>query len=164
MHTLYAHRYLMNYKLRKKLCESLVVSVLNYCDIVYFPYLDNRTKNRLQIIQNNCIRFTYSLRKFDHVSDKYVLLKWLQLPKLVNYHFLIYVYKLLMASRPAYLREKITFSRVMRDQSIKIPRYFTTLFRRSFSYNAAVLYNSIDNVYKNMSLSLFRIHVKNSLL
>nr|CAH7728351.1 unnamed protein product [Callosobruchus chinensis] len=99
MRTLYAHRYLMNYKLRKQLCESLVMSVLNYCDIVYFPCLGNRIKNnRLQIIQNNCIRFTYSLRKFNHVSDKYVSLKWLKLPKLVNYHFLIYVHKLLIES------------------------------------------------------------------
>ncbi|CAH2003745.1 unnamed protein product [Acanthoscelides obtectus] len=35
LHTLIANKYLLNSKLRRKLCESLLISVLNYCNLLY---------------------------------------------------------------------------------------------------------------------------------
>ena len=67
---LYTNISIINFKLRKKLVETLVLPILNYCNIVYYPCLDRITKNRIQVIQNSCCRFVYRLRKYDHISSK----------------------------------------------------------------------------------------------
>ncbi|VEN33939.1 unnamed protein product [Callosobruchus maculatus] len=170
MRSLYSCRYLMNFKLRKKLSETLVMSCLGYCNILYFPCLDQHTKNRLQIIQNNCVRFVCNLKKFDHVTQSYSMLRWLKLENLVQYHYLLFIHKVLTTSKPDYLREKIIFNqaihnRIIRNKlTIRIPPHNTSFFQRSFSYNVAVRYNSLENMYKNMSLPRFRRYVKLKLL
>lgn len=58
---LYSNKFILNYKLRKKLCESLIMSLFTYCNGIYFPFLDLQTKNRLQVMQNNCVRFIFGL-------------------------------------------------------------------------------------------------------
>nr|CAH7714800.1 unnamed protein product [Callosobruchus chinensis] len=40
---LYANRYLLNFKMRKKLCEALILSIYSYCDILYYPCLNQLT-------------------------------------------------------------------------------------------------------------------------
>nr|CAH7762105.1 unnamed protein product [Callosobruchus chinensis] len=167
---LYANRYLLNFKMRKKLCEALILSIYSYCDILYYPCLNQLTKNRLQILQNNCIRFIFGLRKYDHVTDKYIALKWLKMSDLTKYHYLIFIKKLLTLAKPEYLREKIIFSNEIHDRSlryrdtIRIPHHCSTMFKRSFSYNAAIIYNSVETIHKKLSLSKFRKTVKNLLL
>nr|CAH7757999.1 unnamed protein product [Callosobruchus chinensis] len=49
---LYRNGGVLNFKLRKKLVESLVFSVLSYGITLYYPCLDSVTKYRLQKIQN----------------------------------------------------------------------------------------------------------------
>ena len=67
MKILYSNRYILNFKMRKKLCESLILFIFNYCNVVYYPCLDEITKNRLQYIQNVCCRLVHGLRKYDRV-------------------------------------------------------------------------------------------------
>ena len=50
-----------------RLCEMYILSQLNYGDVI----LQNMSKNvseKFQRVQNSCIRFSYGLRKYDHVS------------------------------------------------------------------------------------------------
>lgn len=167
---LYSNRYIMNYKLRKKLCESLVIPIFHYCDIVYFPCLDVLTQNRIQRVQNICCRFVCNLRKFDHLSDKFTQLKWLKMAEHTNYHYLTFIHRLLLTSTPVYLRQKLITRNSVHNVNTRfhtnftMPQHSTAFFQRSFSYNAVKLYNSIPENLKSLSLHQFRIAIKNKLL
>ncbi|CAH1986946.1 unnamed protein product [Acanthoscelides obtectus] len=86
---LYTNRYILNFKTRKKLAETLVLSLINYSIAVYFPCLDYVTRYRVQKIQNSCCRFVCGLRKFSHVSKKINELRWLRVDQLFTYNLLI---------------------------------------------------------------------------
>ena len=49
--------------LRTLLSQSLVVSLLDDCDVVYSPFLTSRLSSLVQRIQNSCLRFSYCVRQ-----------------------------------------------------------------------------------------------------
>lgn len=167
---LYANKHILNYKTRKKLCETIVLPIFFYADIVYYPCLDFNTKNRIQIVQNTCCRFVNNLRKFDHITEKFRQLNWLNMNNNFEYHLLTFVHRLLITSIPIYLRKKLLFrdeihSRDIRHiQTLTMPNHSTAIFRRSFSYNAVHLYNNVDHDLKKYSLNTFKFRIKSNLL
>nr|CAI5838597.1 unnamed protein product [Callosobruchus analis] len=168
--TLYAHRHILNFKLRKKLSEALVLSVFNYCSIVYFYFLNQQAKNRMQVVQNTCARFIFRLRKFDHVSELFVTLNWMRMVDLIRYHYIVFVHRIMERSRPSYLRDKLifrrdTYSRRLRDQhSLSVPYHRTALFKNCFSYLSVKFYNSIDNTFKSLPSAIFKRKVNSFIL
>nr|CAI5863097.1 unnamed protein product [Callosobruchus analis] len=167
---LYSSKYVLSSKTKRVLCETLVMSVVRYCDILYYPCLDSITKLRLQKVQNSCCRFICGLRKYDHISDKIREMGWLPIEKVVKLHYIIFVHKLVTTSIPYYLFEKLISRRNSHDLNLRhrdnytIPRFFTALFTRSFSYNAVKLYNQVNNEYKTCSLLTFKKKLKQLLL
>lgn len=167
---LYCNISILNFKVRKKLCESLVLPILNYCNIVYFSCLDKLTQYRLQKMQNSCCRFVFKMKKYSHVSAKLNELKWLRLENLYTYNMSVFAHNLLLTSSPPYLYEKFTFRREIQNGNLRyahkltIPKYSTTLFRRSFVYNAISIYNNIDDQLKKTSVNKFRKTVKTHFL
>src|SRR5699024_2463174 len=106
---LYANRHTLSTGLKKYLCELFIMSILNYGDVVYYPFLTGRSAQRLQKVQNSCCRFVTSTRKYAHVTPKYCELGWLKLAEAVKLHYVVFVHKLLSTSTPDYLRTKISF-------------------------------------------------------
>ena len=137
---------------------------------MYYPCLDQDSRKRLTVVQNNCVRFIFGLRKFSHVSSSYVVIQWLRMPELVKYNFLTFLHKLLQTGIPTYLREKLIFRydvhiRTIRNAAVlTMPHHTTSLFQRSFSYNAVYLYNSIEPYVKNLSITSYKKHIKRILL
>lgn len=167
---LYRNIYILNFKLRKKLCETLVLPILSYCNIIYFPCLDKFTQYRIQKVQNSCCRFVFKLRKYDHVSQKINELGWLKMQSLYKYNLSVFVHNIISSSVPAYLREKFVFARnihkanLRSKEKLSLPKYRTTMFRRSFSYNSISLYNNLDDSLKFLPVNKFRIKVKQQFL
>lgn len=168
---LYANKHILNFKVRKKLCEAYVFSKMSYCLILFYPCLTQVEKLRLQRMQNNCCRFIYGLRKYDHVSSKIQQLNWLNVENSFKYLFLVFVYKILGSNMPMYLRSKLRFrdeanQLFLRDRSeLEVPRHTTAIFQRSFSFVAASLYNSFRTFFRSSdSISSFRKNIKCVLL
>lgn len=65
---LYKIRSFINTDLRIKLCESLVLSKLNYADVVIGPCLRARSKNLIQRVQNACARYCFNKPPRAHVT------------------------------------------------------------------------------------------------
>lgn len=80
----FADRHILNSKMRKTMFQSLILPVLNYCNIAYYSYLDLMSKNRLQYFQNVCCRFMFNLRKHAHVSAKINNSRWLNVQDIVK--------------------------------------------------------------------------------
>lgn len=163
---LYKNYLILNFKLRKKLTESLVLSIVNYCFVVYYPCLDQVTKYRLQKIQNSCCRFIYGLKRRDHVSKFINDLGWLKLDLLYEYFLCMMIYRILNTSVPLYLREKLQFRRnvhhvnVRSSNKLSLMKFNTTLFKRSFTYNAIICFNNVPEKYKKKNLLAFRKKIK----
>lgn len=167
--TLYANKHILNFKVRKKLCEAYIMSTLSYCLILYYPCLTAKDCNRLQIIQNNCCRFICNLKKYDHVSNKINDLHWLNMSFLFEYLLLVFTFKLLKTSSPLYLRQKLIFRSELhaipiRTDALAVPRHETTLFQRCFTYNAVKCYNKYSQYFSSKSVLTFRKKVKNHLI
>ncbi|KAJ8977410.1 hypothetical protein NQ317_003191, partial [Molorchus minor] len=79
---LYIHKDILSTDVKLKLSDSLILSSLSYCDMVYWPALLYKDKESLQKVQNACIRFSYNIRKFDHISPSFLQSKWLTLNEL----------------------------------------------------------------------------------
>lgn len=146
---LYSNHLILNFKLRKKLCESLVIPHLLYCFTVYFPCLDAVNKYRLQKVQNNCCRFIFGLKKYAHISKYIQQLKWLKIDQLFHYHLATFLFRVFRSSSPKYLRDKFHSRRSLHctDLSLRyvhhlsMPSFRTSLYTRSFTYNAIKCYN-----------------------
>ena len=162
---LYSNKYILNFKVRKKLCEAYILSTLSYCLVLYYPCLTQKDRQRLQVIQNNCCRFIFGIRKYDHVNEKIAQLNWLKISNVFRYLLLTFVYKLLKSSTPMYLRSKLIFrsqihNMPVRSDYLTMPQHKTVFFSRSFTYNAVNIFNNFYTLFDSGSLAIFRRNIK----
>lgn len=167
---LYANKHILNFKTRKRLCESIVISKINYSNVAYYPCLDKLSTNKLQKIQNTCCRFIKNLRKYDRISSHINDLKWLNVGNTYRYNFLCTIHRVLLTSVPEYIKRKLIhrsschYVNLRHPSRLDMPKHRTTLFRRSFSYNAAKLFNQLDDNMKSLSVHSFKSKLKMKLL
>jgi hypothetical protein len=158
----------LNFKLKKQLCESLVLSIFSYGNIIYYPFLTQIQKRRIQMIQHMCCRFISNLRKFDHISISLSKLNWLSFENKFKYLFLVFIYKLIKTSSPDYLIKKLVFRNTIHCANLRnvdnltIPVHKTSQFKKSFSYNSAILFNTF--YINKSSLNGFQQYARSALL
>jgi hypothetical protein len=69
---LYRHKNFLTTKSKIILCDLLVLSIFNYCDVVYYN-ISEQYKYKIQKVQNSCIRFIFSLKRRTYTSiSKYI--------------------------------------------------------------------------------------------
>lgn len=167
---LYSNRFILNRTLKQTLCEQLVLSHFNYCDVVYGPCIDSFDTYRVQRMQNNCCRFILNLRKYDHVSREITSLNWLNMKNRRLLHTATLLHKVVTNKAPPYLFNKIKYRSEVHDANIRnpsalhIPQHTTKKFQHTFSYQAPHIYNNIDNHLKLLSINSFKINFKVNLL
>lgn len=154
LRALYPYRRIINTKLKLQITNSLIISILSYANIVYGPCLSTKTEYRVQRIQNSCIRFSFLLRKFDHISDALSASGWLNMRQIWTYQYVILIIKVLTTNNPAYLRECAVYlsdhytrrSLITRSSALlSYPKYNKVTFRSSFSYLCPSLFNNLPN-------------------
>src|SRR5699024_8066910 len=125
-----------------KLCESLILFQLFYCDCVDWPALVSHYKETLQGLQNASIRLCYGLRKFDHVSFAYKRCRWLKLFLNYELHPACFIYNLNAHKSPSYLHKKLLKNTDVHNLATRgahlycVPKHSTSTFENSFSFNA----------------------------
>ena len=148
------------------LCESVVLSQFNYCDIVY-SNMDNYLKEKIQKVQNLCIRFIFDLKRKDHCnySSYRKQLKWLDMNLRRLKHGFTLIYKILHGLAPNYLCDTFTLVNQMHNvntrrssNDIWINKSSTSkLHRKSYTFEMANLYNQIPEDIKNcISVNSFK--------
>jgi len=167
---IYLYRRFLTSSVRKILCESLVLSHFNFCDVVYGPCLDANTAMRIQRVQNSCLRFIYGIRRRNRISYTLKLAKWLNMDQRRYLHLICFFHKVLIFKTPPYLFTRLSYRTDIHNLNLRhrgllcIPRYRSTFFRRSFSYLIASSYNKVPNDFKVLRLSSFKYRLKNKLL
>ena len=137
---LYNNRHLLNQKLKTQLCDTLILSVFNYGDVIYHPCLDAIHKSRIQRVQNACLRFIYEIRRYDAISHTLGWVGWLNMSRRRVLHTVCLFSKILQRESPPYLYLKIRFRtdvhniNVRHKNTLTIPQHRLEIFKRSFSY------------------------------
>lgn len=167
---LYPYRHILSTKIKILLCDALVLSHLNYCDVIYGPCLSVVDKNRLQQVQRACLRYIYGVRKYDSISHKLVDTGWLSTYNRRLLHTASMFHKIIINKSPKYLYDKIKFRfnihsiNVRPINFITIPKHNSEKFKSSFSYQIANVINKLKPQCRSMSNLCFKRYYRNLLL
>lgn len=166
LRTLYCHKDILDTAIKLKLTDSLILSNLSYCSTVYWPALLQKDKMSLQCLQNACLRFSYNLRKFDHVSEIFNQSRWLNLEERFQSHLLVLVHRIISRKEPEYLYKKLIRGSDIHAINTRhkglfaVPQHNSAQFQRSFTYNAIKSYNKLPHHLKLSAPSSFKSKVK----
>lgn len=166
---IYQNRHILNNKIKTILCNSLVLSKVEYCDSVYGFCLDYRDINRIQKLQNACLRLIFGIRKYERISHKLKDIGWLNMKNRRILHCNCLYHKIIITKTPPYLYNKIRFRTDVHNLNLRfrgnitIPLHFTELGKRRFTYCIAKYYNQLPLELKTLSLPRFRHQLKRKL-
>ena len=67
---LYGRNRFLSPELRRMLCNALIQPHFDDACPAWYPNLTEKTKKKIQIMQNKCVRFCLRLNKMHHISEK----------------------------------------------------------------------------------------------
>lgn len=131
-------------RIRMLLAKAYLIPGLIYgCEI--FSNCDSTSKNKLDILYNNIIRYVYGLRKYDHVSSFTKSLYGVTFENFLKIRVLIFLHKIIYTRKPQYLYNNIQFARSNRGKKIIIPKHRCLVSEWQFYINAVRLWNTIPH-------------------
>ena len=149
------------------LANALVTSKLDYCNSLFFS-LPATATNRLQRVQNSLARVVDPTIKYtQHISPTLRKLHWLPITKRIIFKIATLTFKTLHYKQPAYLSDLLhpyipyRNLRSCDENLLTVPYIKSSIGRRSFSYAAPTIWNSLPSALRASStLQLFRSRLK----
>ena len=151
LYVIRCHRNVLSFKLLKLLAGSLVLSHFNYCLPIWGTSLHTHSLQRLKRMQNRAVQLCKNLKKYDHVSEHYKHLRWLQLESLIQYRSLCLMHHQFHQLQCIPLQPPIQFGRhhnyCTRTSSFfaNLPRYHLTFSQRHFRYKTSQWWNGLPD-------------------
>lgn len=145
LRSLYSHRAYTPFDTRVNLVSALLFPILDYCDVVC-SNLSSGNLQRLQVLQNNCVRYIFNVSRREHISPYYSQLKWLQVKERRMYHTLVLVHKVLYTKSPLYLYNLFTLMSDVHSRTTRSHPLYLLVPRcphDSFSFVATSLWNRL---------------------
>lgn len=169
---LYKIRHLLNEKSRVTLCESLILSRLNYGDIVIGPRLLSRTQRLLQRVQNACCRFCFTIPPRSHITPYLNAAGMLNMESRRQLHLASLVFNVMKHEQPEYLFKKLKHSPLLSRYGARTARaplagnlHRSVAFRGSFRFQATKCWNDLPPPMRDLkSIFTFKKHLKILLL
>ena len=169
---LYRIRDYLSVDVRVHLCDSLVLSKLNHCIVVYGPCLFQRSQRLIQRVQNACARYCFKIPPRTHVSPYLRRAKILNMRDRQKLYLASLLFGVIKTCTPNYLYHKIEWRSTCTASGLRtcafplrIPQHKTAAFRGSFRYSATKCWNDIPPPIRQVSsLRVFKIKYRALLL
>ena len=172
LHFLNRLRDLLPERIKKTLTQTLVLSHVDYCDSL-ISGLTMKQNQKLQRIQNACVRYVYNIRRSEHLTAYFKKLKWLKIKERRELHQLTLLHKIIKTGEPSYLAS--TFrpthpshmhnTRSRNNLTLTIPKHRTSSYSNSFLVSAIRSWNKLPTHLRNCSsVSSFKKGVQNLLM
>ena len=157
------------------LCESLVLSLFNYCNIVTCN-MEKYLENKIQKVQNLCIRFIFDIKSKDRGDYTFYLKKlgWLNMRQRAIKQGLTLIYKIINGLAPCYLQDSFTMvneihnvnTRNRSNCNIYINKQIKTkLHRNSYTCYFAKVFNLLpENIKVSVSVNSFKSSIHKHML
>ena len=145
------------------LSETYILSQFNYGDII-LQGMNSQLQNKIQMMQNNCLRYSFGLRKYDHVSVIRKSKKILCMQDRRTLHCLTLMCKITKKLAPIYLCNRISYHSELHNYNTRRKNDLVTPFARtkskflSFFVETAKKFNecSMGIDVSNFSVNCFR--------
>lgn len=156
-----------------QLIKSLVLPIIDYMDVVYHCFDargSGQMSNRLEKLQNSCIRFVKNIRKSEHITQHRNDLNLLTLNNRRIHHVASMIYKILNGKAPPYLDNLVERNSNRNiptriKNRLKVQRPGSEFHRMSFFVGAPKIWNEIPDVIKSCeTISAFNDSMKIYLL
>ena len=165
---LYRFKNFLSFKSKITLCNALVLSHFNYCDVL-FSNISNQLQYNIQKVQNACVRFIFGLKKNKYCSiSKYLIkLNWLNMKNRRHLHMYTEIYKISNNMSPSYLSQ--SFSNVTsihryntrQRELIYVPAVRTTTRYKCFMSQAPIGFNALpDHIRVSSTIKKFKIQCR----
>lgn len=169
---LYKIRPYLSEDVRIMLCESLILSRLNYSDVVYGPCLLSRTKKLIQRVQNACGRFCFYVPPRSHITPFLNSSNLMKMSARRKLHLSVLLFGVIHSKTPRYLYDKLVWASAKSRYPSRAcsyvfvtPGHKSMAFRGSFRFSASRCWNDLPPPTRALkTVSTFRIHVKRELL
>lgn len=143
--TLYPFKFQFSSELKLTLIKTLIFPSMEYCCALYYNYLPQYNKDKLQRIQNSCLRFVDNIPYRDHISPYLKNREILCVDGRMQYLISMFLYKIYKTKSPTYLFNIISkrsdvHNINIRTNTFSIPKYSTSKFKGSFSYSVPYYY------------------------
>ncbi|CAK1578673.1 unnamed protein product [Parnassius mnemosyne] len=167
-HSLKCLQHFLPLSTKISLVQTLIFPILDYADVCYLDATEEQL-NKLERLQNLCIRYIFGLKKYDHVSSYRKQLKWLPIRLRRNTRILCLLFNILYnPTSPPYLRDRFHFAHspdaVCRSHLktlLNFPSSKTKSYSHSFTVHAVRLWNSLPAAIREaQSVSVFKRRVK----
>lgn len=150
-------------KTRHKLFMAYILPHILYCDVVLFG-MHVGVMYKLKRLFNSCVRFVFSLRKYDHISQFRNRLLGCNIDKYLDMRTCIYIHRIVSGESPSYLFEKFDFANSSRTRHITLPTNRSRIYNSSFYVSGVKLYNKLPlPVRSNKSEASFKVLYKKHL-
>jgi Reverse transcriptase (RNA-dependent DNA polymerase) len=159
-------------KIRVRLVKSLILPHFDYCDVVYCN-LNSAQIGRLQVLQNNAIRYIYDVKRGQRLSVLYKKAEILNIVDRRKLNLLCQTHKILYHKCPEYLRDFATtlydVNLVGRTRAHKMtllaPFVSVEVPENCFKVTCYRLWNALrPNLCLNESVSAFKSIIKKEFL
>lgn len=150
---LYRNKACFSFHSRKTIVQSLLLSVLDYGDIVYM-HASSSTLKLLDAVYHSALRFVTGDGFLTHHCTLYENVGWTSLSTRRELHCLTFIYKALLGELPSYLSLLISRNSInyqTRSQSyirLFVPRVRTEQGKTAFSFYAPSKWNLLQNNLK----------------
>jgi len=114
-----------------KLVKQLILPFIDYFANVYCS-LDSSSYHKLNVALNNCTRYVYGLRRFDHIAGRTKNLLGCDLVNYLKVRNCVLLHKIIMTNQPSYLFEKLQFCRSTRNMNLVMPLRQVLTFKKIF--------------------------------
>lgn len=151
----------LSQKAKLNISETYILSQFNYCDALFLNS-SKILKNKIQKVQNSCLRFALDLRKYEHITIHRKKLDLLSMDERRSLHSLTLMHKIVKQIAPSYLCTRIKQHvdihnyRTRNRLGLAITNMKTAKKSNSFFGSIQKLYNSVSG---NLDMSNFSINV-----
>ena len=161
----------MRQRCNKHLVVSLVISRLDYCNVL-LAGLPQNLLDRIQKVFNCAARLIFKSSKRDHITPLLSRLHWLPVDQRINYKLGVICFNIISGTAPSYLSDLVqlyTPSRSLRSSAdtriFRLPNYKKkTQGQRAFSYAGPAFWNSLPySVRHSQTLAQFKTNLKTHL-
>jgi hypothetical protein len=147
------------------LSETYILSQFNYGDII-LQGMSNQLTHKIQKIQNSCIRFSFGLRKYDHVTETRKNNKIICMEDRRQLHSLSLMFKITKNIAPIYLCNRITYRNSLHNYNTRRKNDIVVPFARSrtralsFFIEVANKFNQFSNCVNIAGISIHTFKTK----
>ena len=168
---LYRKNRFLSKDLRRLLCNALIQPHFDYACAAWYPNLNKKYKNKLQVLQNKCIRFCLQLDNIEHIgTEHFDKISWLPIDQRFKQCLSTSVFKFFCEMCPQYMNEIYRTTNqnntVTRNSSLKLfqPLRTKALSQKCLSYLGPFIWNGLpDDVKLSNNVNTFKHKVKKTL-